>query len=620
MNRFQSKVLSFFFLLWTVPLINAGTSSDSTRSVIQRAMRDEMARNLESLKLDELASPFYISYTIRDVRTLTIKASTGGIVRSETHRSRNHSVRAMVGSYEQNDENFFDFGAGYRRTMLATADELPLEDDYHSIRRALWIATDNIYKSATEKYERKLASMEQQNISEEMRSMVDFTEMEPIQISIPRRRLDFNKALWENHMRDITALFSAHPEIYTNQANLFFYEADVYFSNSEKSEIVQPLTLASIKVNATTQAIDGDPVSHHAIFHALTPSDLPSLEDLKLAIGQMIQELVDLRLAPVFDDAYTGPVLFMDQAVAEMFSQRLFTGTNGLLAHRKPIVSNVGTASFLEESTSRLLEEKLNRRILSRDLSVTATPGLESWKDLPLLGTTRIDGEAVIPPEKIQLVENGMLRNLLSTRIPTSRIPNSNGHRRPIISGSRSTARAVGPSVISIETSKGQSLKKLKKKLLKMAKSEGLDYGIIIRKLKTTVNGIDHRMNPMSWLTLGRGGRDATSLTDLLLVYKVDVKTGKETLVRSVKLGGISLSALRHIEAASKDAFLYNTITPGVSGLDVWYSYSRQVSHQGVPSSYIVPRGILFEELDVNRIKRDFLPKMPIIPSPLAQQ
>lgn len=159
----------------------------------------------------------------------------------------------------------------------------------------------------------------------------------------------------------------------------------------------------------------------------------------------------------------------------------------------------------------------------------------------------------------------------------------------------------------------------MKKTLLKLAREEGLEYGILVRKLKSQVTGINRRMDPMAWLTMTGDRREETSLTDPLLVYRIFVKDGREELIRSARLGSVTLSTMRHIMGSAKQRIVYNTLAPAVSGEDVYYSFARSVSTQGVPSTFIVPKALIFEEMDVENEKRDFTPKMPVVVSPLVK-
>lgn len=578
----------------------AGAQQNAARDVIVRAMRDELNRNLEGLRLENMERPFFIGYTINDVTTVEIIASLGAIVSSDETRNRDASVRVMAGDYALNDENFMDYSFKNRSTMLGESGMLPLDNDYAGIRRALWVATDNVYKNAAELFEHKKAAIKQQIMSDKDAQLEDFSRAPTVKYSELPRSFGIDRAGWERAARDLSGIFQACPDIFASRVRLFFYRGDTYVVNSEGTEVIQPLTLASVQIDAWTQAAGGEPISNHDSFFGIVPGDLPSLGTMKQAAQHVADQLTELRSAPVFDDSYFGPVMLEDQAVAEFFSQRLFSGNNGLLAYRSPIVSNTGAG--YDSRDEETLDDRIERRILSRDLTITAMPSLKRFMNINLLGSYEVDAEGVKPPAETVLVNNGILKTLLNNRIPTRKVQSSNGHERPLLTG-YSASSAIGPSVISIVSSNGQSKGDVKRELISRARDEGLEYGILVRKLQPMSVG----SGPLFWMGLNSGKRGSSSLTRPLLVYRVYVDDGREEPIRSILLGDVSLSALRHIAAASREQYVYNTLaTAG------WRS--------GIPSSFIVPGAIVLEELEVKNEKRSYTPKLPVVSSPLARR
>jgi len=589
------------FLLAAAPCARA--QGGSSRDVIMRAMRDELHRNMSRLSLENMERPFFISYTIFDVTTLEITAGLGEIVKSRVTPYRNHNVRVMVGDYSRNDENFRGSGSSARSSMIRASSSLPLEDDYDGIRRALWVVTDNTYKSAAELFEHKKAALKQQTPTGET-MLDDFSKAPAVSHTEPPVRFDPEQEKWERAARELSGLFRDYPDIYSSQVRIFFYQGDMLLVNSEGSEVILPMTLATVQANAYTQAVDGEPLNNHVSWHRLLPDDLPPLSSMKNAVKEMAEELIALRDAPVFDDSYFGPVMFEGEAAAEFFSQRLFSGRNGLIAHRRPISGNTSGYGYRDNTES--LDDRMNRRILSRDLTVTALPGLAGFDGRTLIGSFAIDTEGVIPPSELVLVENGILKTLLNNRTPTLKVHESNGHQRPVIGGGRWTSTALGPGVVSVTTSAGKSRDDLKRELIRRAREEGVDYGILVRTLKPRATGAPY-YDPMVRMTMSYGGADGTTLTEPLMICRVHVEDGREEPIRSVALGSVSLSTLRHIVGVSKERFVYNTLA--TSG---WNS--------GIPASFIVPRHILLEELEVKREKRNYTPKLPAVPSPLAER
>ncbi|UCE04721.1 MAG: hypothetical protein JSW07_13980 [bacterium] len=561
-------LLSSIFII-SPSLIQA--QNNTTREIILSAMKDELVRNMEQLQLENMQKPFFISYTVRDFCTMEVSATLGSIVTSNENHIRNYNVRVMVGDYKFTDENFRDASPGsFQNTLLQGTDDLPLEDDYYGIRRALWIATDRVYKSASEKYERKKASLEQQELSDEEKELEDFSKAPVVKYQEPPRKFDMDRSRWEKIAKEISAMFKYYPDIYSSQVRFFFFQGDGYFINSEGTEVVQPMTLVYTLITAETQAIDGEPLNNLISYIGLIPQDLPPVNSIKQAVKNMAEQLVTLRIAPVFEESYTGPVMFEDQAVGELISQQMFEHAGGLLAFRTPIMAGSTPSRRIQ---SHSLEDKIGTRILSRDLTIKAMPTLDTFSDMRLIGSYKVDEEGVKPPQEIILVENGILKTLLSNRTPTFKIKESNGHDRPLISFGRFASSRLGPSVILAISSDGKAKSDMKDELLQLAQEEGLEYAIVLRKVM--------------------------SLSQPILVYRVYVEDGKEELTRSVRLSRPPLSSLRRIYSVSTEQFLYQK--------------------GGIPASYIVPQSLIFEELEVEQEKRVYTPKLPVVPSPLLR-
>jgi len=619
-NFIFSFILIYSFLaISTIPLL---AQNQATRDIIQQAMRDEIKRNINKLRLENLQDPFFISYTIRDARTMEITASLGAIINSNKNHYRNHHVRLMVGDYNLNDENYFDLtGGGFRQTMLRGADRLPLEDNYSGIRRALWIATDNLYKSATESYERKKAALEQQTLSDEDKALADFSKAEVKKHKSPPIEFVMEPDKWERIARELSGIFRDYPDIYSSQLRIFFYQSDVFFTNSEGIESVKPLSLIAVQINASTQAEDGKPLNDHVIYYGSIPGDLPPLKSMKADIIETAKSLIALRSAPVFEDSYTGPVMFSNQATAEFFAQRLFSSASGLFSSRKPVVGDPRAASFLNREGGERLEDRIGRRIISRDITIKALPTMDNFSGKKLIGSYQVDEEGVKPPDEVILVERGVLKTLLSNRIPTKKISKSNGHERPLVGVGTASSNALGPSVINITSTNGMTETELKEELIQLAKDEGLEYGILVRKIKSPISGQMRRLDPMALLTMSRRSQQGPSLTEPILVYRVFVKDGREELVRSVKLGSLSISTLRRMSGASEEQIAYNTVVPSASGpMGGLYSFATPGSNRGIAASFIVPKSLILEELEVENQKRDYTPKLPVVASPLVKK
>jgi len=261
---------------------------------------------------------------------------------------------------------------------------------------------------------------------------------------------------------------------------------------------------------------------------------IPSVEKLRAHAAELAQDLTALAEAPVIE-TYLGPVLLEGQAAGEMLSQLLAAP----LANPREI--------WVERDWHRrwyrsgALTGRLGLRVISPMIDAYDDPTRKSYRGQTLAGHYVVD-EQGIPAQRVTLIEDGILRALLMDRSPTPAFDRSNGHGRGAMSAPASAA--IGN--LFIEASPTISATKLKRRLMREAREFGLPYGMLIRRIE------QERM------------KDAESIiAEPVMVYRVDVESGEETLVRDVEFNAVTLRALRDIVAASSEQHVYNLAKPG---------------------------------------------------------
>jgi hypothetical protein len=238
---------------------------------------------------------------------------------------------------------------------------------------------------------------------------------------------------------------------------------------------------------------------------------------------------------------------------------------------------------------------------------------MKAFNGQNLLGAYAVDAEGVRPVAELVLVDQGVLKTLYNGRIPTPKVPASNGHNRAALSGGEIES-VIGPGVMVVSSSKTASYEKLKKMLIEKARSEDLDYAIIVKKLASPNAGFNRR----SGFSFATGeGNDKEPSPRPLWICKISTKDGSEQPVRSAALEGLGLRALKRLLGAANQQLAYNTlITSGDRGGWGWGG-SQHVN--GIPATLIVPQAVLLEELDVNREKRAAIAKLPLTPNPVGK-
>lgn len=566
-------------ILFSSLSLKAQSGSDT---LIFKAMNDELNRNLSKLSIDKNKSPFFISYQLSDTRALSIRATLGALTYSNELPGRNLYVRLMVGDYSLNDENFV--GASGILSGGSTL-PLPLDNNYDAIRRAFWISSDQSYKRAVENYSQKLTAIKQQNKSDEERPD-DYSKIKPVNFIKPNVPVKYDKAGWEAVAKNISGIFKSFPRITSSFVYINLMNTYVYVTSSEGTRIKFPINLACLGVSAGCQADDGEPLTDQLLYYALLPEDLPKPDKIKQEIQQMADNMATLSKAPAIKDSYSGPVIFEGEAVAELCTQKLLKNNN-FIASREPFFATERPAI----GRVNKLDDKINQKICSENITIRETPRLKTFNNVPLIGTYEIDFEGVIPKDELTLVDKGILKTLLNDRVPTDKIKESNGHRRFATLGSFVT-EIKAPGVINISWDKGESDKVIYRTVLKEAEKNGLEYVYVIRKLEVFNPG-----QTRSMMSMMSGMGSATSKP--IGVYRIDVKTGKEQMVRSAVVSEFQMNNFKDIILGSSEQTVYNTLLNAV-----------------VPISVIAPRILVFKDVSIEKNKNS-KPKLPVVPNPL---
>jgi predicted Zn-dependent protease len=547
--RRRLRLLPLMALLAVIPFAAAAQTSNVPSDPVLRAMHDELLRSVKELQFKDLDKPYFIQYTILDEDEYAADATFGAITSSTRNRDRVLGVQVRVGDYDFDNSEFvggspFGGGSAPNGVLQITI----VDDDYGAIRHALWLATDTAYKQAVEQLARKKAFVQNKMQDEKI---PDFSQETPTNAVAAKRRLELDQPRWEKNLRDWSGIFKSYPAIQQSGVSLNARLIHRYIVNSEGTQTMQPSLIVSLQAAASVQAQDGMVLSHSVPFNATSFDQLPPAEQVGGAIRQLASDLTSLRSAPVLDADYSGPVLLVGQASAEMFARVLAPNLSG---QRQPL-SERDQGNVRSE-----LSDRMNRPVLPRFLSVVDDPTEKALGDRELIGAYQVDDQGV-PARKVTLVQDGILKDFLMSRRPSKDRLQSNGHGRSGLPGRESAQ--IGN--LFIKVSDGKSYEELKSSLIEMCKVENLEYGILIKVI-----------NPD-----GRG-----PLGSPVLTYKVHVADGREELVRGATANALSVRSLRQIEAVGNDSFVANRLTGA--------------QNAATPVTVVAP-SVLLEEVELKR-------------------
>ena len=599
--------------LIVVILISTTYSGRAQSNPFMDAMKQEIQRGMDSLKIEKMLSPVFISYSISDAKTLYIEAILGGIVKSQERPIRLFENRVLVGENGKTNENYLDENNlwGWSRY----GNEIPFSNNINDIRRGLWLLTDNNYKNAITNYEAKISALSQQSLTEEEKLLLDFSVATKLETVVPYQGFQLNKTQMESLARNLSFVFKKYPAIQKSVVSVFAYDGQIFFANSEGSSVQYPLQIVSIKVVATTQAPSGEVLNDHALWFSKNISQLPDEKTMIAEVEKMAGNLSDLTQKVAIREPYSGPILFEGQAAAEVFVQKFITNINGLVSVRKPVLGNEQIMSIVPDKVKEnTLEAMMNKKIISRDISIDAIPTLINYQNTALIGSFTADAEGVKAPDTVVLVENGILKNLLCNRTPSLKMQQSNGHARPALSNG-GIKTVTGPGVILMTNNNpvtSVDMVKLKEMLLAAAKEEDLEYAYIVRKVVSDAAGIENETNIYYY----GSSEPKKDLSKTIQVYRVKVSDGSEELVSLAEVQGLSTKSFKRLLATSSEMQVYNTMVKPVNS-DL-YNWDYKLT--GIPASFILPEGLLFQELDIVKEKQGVVKNIPVVSNPLSMR
>ena len=569
-----------------------------------QAMKDEMARAKSRLELqitqgDKPVRPYYIEYRLLDMDVREVVAEYGALLSTNHNRSRIMDVNARVGDYKLDSSNFVS-EEGFRGFIGSTG-TVGIDRDYDSLRQDLWIATDQAFKEAAETYSRKqayLSSLARQS------DIDDFAKVETVQHIEPLATANWSNRNWEQEARDSSAALRAFPLIYESRVTYYLVYTTEYLLTSEGTEVRANHSLAAIEAGMNALASDGMQVDHYYSTYAPRPADLPSVDEVKKGLQVAASELMAMRIAAPAPD-YTGPVLFESRAAAAFVAEVLgpsLSGARPPLAFQ-PVVDQLMSSLGARSDWSG----KVDSRVLPPSVSLVDDPGAKDYKGTPLVGGYAIDEEGV-PAQKVTIVENGKLKNLLMSRRPGPDFGKSNGH------GRSSFLADPKPTMSNLFFSSTETVSKdeLRKKFADECRSEKMDFCMVVREMDNPALSLMHQED-FTGLLASFGGNAATDRLPLV-VYKLYPGDGREELVRGARITGFSPRSLRNIAAIGNDDFVYNYMQSQINGIAGTALGAFGSAPSGLPAAVVVP-SLLFEEVEV-RGARGEPKRLPILPEP----
>jgi predicted Zn-dependent protease len=294
---------------------------------------------------------------------------------------------------------------------------------------------------------------------------------------------------------------------------------------------------------------------------------MPGDDVVRAAIERIAKDLKALRLAPIIEP-YTGPAILSGRAAGVFFHE--------IFGHR------IEGQRQKNDDEGQTFSRQINKPVLPDFLSVIDDPTSKQSAGIDLNGYYPFDDEGVAT-RPVPIVENGILKSFLMSRLPLPGFSQSNGHGRKA-PGYRPAGRQGNLMVLA---SKSVSNTRLREMLIEEVKKQGKPFGLLF----DDISG--------GFTTTSRTSPQAFQVTPIM-VYRVYADGRPDELVRGVDLIGTPLTSFSKIVAAGDRQEVFNGFCGAESG--------------SVPVSAVSP-AILTTQIEVQK-KPKSSDRLPILPPP----
>lgn len=562
--------------------------------VLVNALKDELSRSLSELQLEDEPKPYFISYAVNESRSTSVTAVLGAKTAENSLVQRLLSVSIRVGDASLDNSNFGSPG------LLVYTTNLPVTDSYDELRRVIWQATDTAYKEAVSTLASKKTALESRT---EEKTLADFSIEKQFKFEDPNfaQAFDFDHKSLNSRVIKLSEVALGDTAIQTSSTTGTFVQiARTYLDSQENFHRVVSRS-CTLQTHASMQLPNGRIIKDVNTTYAKTCELLPNIDTLIAS-----QTLFTTRLDRLQDaeelESYAGPVLIEDQAAANFLVQMLL----GRLSARPELVVDAQMMGF-GQFPENPFQGKVGRRVFPKFLSLTNDPLMTSFDEAALLGSYIVDAEGM-PARRTELIQDGELKTLLTTRAPVEDMTESTGSNRL-----QSGALPGNLMVTSDETSSRDELIEL---LLELADDSGEDFGIIVRRIQNP-DELAPDFNTMMSVVQG-AMTGSLSVFPTLEAFKI-YPDGSEVPILPASFANINDSILRDIVAVSEQKSAFNVPITFQSTIAL-FSLSNIFAAGALNPSFVgvVTPALLIEEVELADAGGD-KPKFPIVPHPLLE-
>ncbi|MFT7486451.1 MAG: TldD protein, partial [Candidatus Paceibacteria bacterium] len=433
--------------------------------------------------------------------------------------------------------------------------EGPEDLDPFALRYSFWRLTQSRHREALrDYYDKKKIGLDERLLDE----APSLRKVEPVQLSMPISKPRGSRKDADDFVRSVSAMFLKYPQIDDPYVQLKEVLQTRLITNSEGTSSVAQERFVEILVYGSILAPDGVRQTCTRTFYSRRWRELPERNELEAVVDGIHEELRALAAAEPMEP-YAGPALFGGVASGVLFHEAI--------GHR------LEGERLLSRSEGHTFARKVGKRILPVGIDLVDDPSLAQFAGRSLYGHYTFDDEGT-PAERVNLVEDGILRRFLTSRNGIPGQGSSNGHGRSS-RGNEVMAR-MSNLIVSAREPLGQAA--LEERWMQEVANQEQPFGLLVTNAESgeTSTSSDayefqaFQINPTE-------------------VYLVDTSSGKRRRVRDVSFVGTPLAAIQGVLALGDDPTVDNSYCGAESG--------------NVPVGTVAP-SVLLRDIEVQRSTR----------------
>lgn len=513
--------------------------------------------------------PYFIDMRVHDIRSSILQFTSGILVSQQQSHDRIVTSGMRIGNYITDNTSVLEDAGLAENRLPVHAAKLPFEDDSLALCHSLDLGFEKAYEQSLQQYKTYLKN---ERIAEKKETLPAFSEEKPAVIFEEPVCLQLNEkefAIWKEVLRHVSETISHDTDIVKSNIALLVLDERIYYLNSEGARVVQNRPQCQIQVVAYVKTRDGGTAPMFKSYIGRDPVLLPAAGKMEDDIREFLQDLKELKDAPLADP-YAGPAILSPKAAGVFFHE--------IFGHR---IEGQRLNSLYDSQT---FKDKIGKKVIHESITILSDPTRKTFNDIPLFGSYRYDDEG-IAGKAVTVVDKGVLKEFLMSRIPIKGQMHSNGHGRAQIG----TAPYSRQSNLFIQSADGVDETSLRKMLIKECKKQGKTYGYYIKEVFGGFTSTD-LFSPQVFNILPTA------------VYRVYVDGRPDELVRGVSFIGTPLTVFSEIMATSNHYEVFNGFCGAESG--------------NIPVSTISP-GLLIKKLETQKMPEAKV-IMPRLPSPVT--